>query len=502
MTPNDAHGSRLASRPVLHVLRVTIEARSPLSVGGGEDASIYDTALLRDANGLPTIQGASLAGALRHRLALNAPEAADLLFGFETEHDLTGSAARLQFSFGRVLDSKGIPVQGLLDEAVITGDELLRHYRLAAPLLRDHVAIDARGVADERKKHMRGAVPRGTRFAFEITMWGTVGEAANDRRHLQLLLGLLSEPTFRLGGATLRGYGQIAIMRTAYRAIDVGVDSPAAVRRLRLSLLGQPSDFEPFAPAAPEHAHAVVTGNLRLNPVGVWRIGQGSTAFVQGESKASAHPLTEPLVEWVDTTGATTGRLRKAATVSDTGHVTFAVPASAIKGALAHRTIYHYRRLAGDMIVVDENGLISGAKPASLAAQADAETTGLDELFGSAKSRDEAARSDTGTGGDRGKAGVLLIDDSEVVVPKSAVIRIEHNSIDRFTGGARGGLLFAEECVLGGDFEVTFRLLRDVSPKLKHAGGLALQDMCQGRMALGATRLGVAAGTVEWDSVG
>ncbi|MGE0705711.1 MAG: hypothetical protein AB7P22_17450, partial [Vicinamibacterales bacterium] len=53
----------------------------------------------------------------------------------------------------------------------------------------------------------------------------------------------------------------------------------------------------------------------------------------------------------------------------------------------------------------------------------------------------------------------------------------------------------------GGDFEVTFRLLRDVSPKLKHAGGLALQDMCQGRMALGATRLGFATGTVEWDNV-
>jgi CRISPR/Cas system CMR subunit Cmr4 (Cas7 group RAMP superfamily) len=51
---------------VLHLLRVTLEAKSPISVGGGDEQTIFDTVILRDAYGLPTVQGSSIAGVLRH----------------------------------------------------------------------------------------------------------------------------------------------------------------------------------------------------------------------------------------------------------------------------------------------------------------------------------------------------------------------------------------------------------------------------------------------------
>ena len=55
--------SRLA-RHILHVARFVLEARTALSVGSGGADGVYDHPIARDANGLPTIPGTSLAGVL------------------------------------------------------------------------------------------------------------------------------------------------------------------------------------------------------------------------------------------------------------------------------------------------------------------------------------------------------------------------------------------------------------------------------------------------------
>jgi len=51
--------------PVLAVAQVALEALEPLSIASGAVDPLFDTVLVTDANGLPTIPGSALAGVLR-----------------------------------------------------------------------------------------------------------------------------------------------------------------------------------------------------------------------------------------------------------------------------------------------------------------------------------------------------------------------------------------------------------------------------------------------------
>ncbi|NOU05581.1 MAG: hypothetical protein HOO99_05295 [Hyphomicrobiaceae bacterium] len=50
---------------VLQIARVTVEARTPLSLASGSYDARFDTLLVRDANDLPALPGTSIAGVLR-----------------------------------------------------------------------------------------------------------------------------------------------------------------------------------------------------------------------------------------------------------------------------------------------------------------------------------------------------------------------------------------------------------------------------------------------------
>ena len=120
------------TKPVLHLMRVTIEAVAPLSLGSGDVVAIerplmedgkkttqlaLEVALVRDANGLPTIPGATLQGVLNHLFAeVHGRERANELFGHADENDSGGQAGRLVVGFGCVHDSASRAVVGLIDE--------------------------------------------------------------------------------------------------------------------------------------------------------------------------------------------------------------------------------------------------------------------------------------------------------------------------------------------------------------------------------------------------
>src|SRR5271166_2245841 len=96
----------------LHLLRVTIEAKSPLALGSGDIVAIKreeradgkkksvttpETALARDAHGLPTIPGATIQGLLRV-LADDGSDMFRRFFGYA--HGDDGKAASLFVGFG------------------------------------------------------------------------------------------------------------------------------------------------------------------------------------------------------------------------------------------------------------------------------------------------------------------------------------------------------------------------------------------------------------------
>ncbi len=92
MTPN---------LPFFYLARLTLETLTPLSIGTGAADGVFDVELVRDANGLPTIPGSSLAGVLRHLYWQTYGESdkeIQRLFGFQSLNE--GEPSKLHVSWG------------------------------------------------------------------------------------------------------------------------------------------------------------------------------------------------------------------------------------------------------------------------------------------------------------------------------------------------------------------------------------------------------------------
>ncbi|TAJ42796.1 MAG: hypothetical protein EPO55_00780, partial [Reyranella sp.] len=282
-----------------HVLRLTLEAVTPLSIAGGRPDPLLDTSLIRDANGLPAIPATSVAGVLR-RLHEDyfGEDATQVLFGVEHGGSTEGRASALEVSFGCLQDSNGHAVEGLLlgkAGAERLADPILSAAILAAPLKRDHVALDARGTAIEHLKFERSSLPPGYRFSLELALWSGVNAredvealAAADaakqaRAELARVLALFEAPYFRLGGATRRGLGRLQVVGAAqYAAFDMRRAEDrrrhADARARGLHEASRTDGFVDFAPAALPAEGGMrqpVTATITLRPRGVWRFGRG-----------------------------------------------------------------------------------------------------------------------------------------------------------------------------------------------------------------------------------
>jgi CRISPR/Cas system CSM-associated protein Csm3 (group 7 of RAMP superfamily) len=532
---------------VLHLVRATIEALSPLSSGSGDDG-MFDVALVRDANGLLEIAASSIQGVFRHLYEDRfGRENTEALFGF-ADGD-SGSAGRLFFSFARVHGSNDVAVTGLCvsETPGALSDELLRRLAADAPLVRDHVALNHRHVAAGRGKFERVAVPRGTRFSFEIAMWGANGEEekAADDKVLRDLLSLMQHPAFRLGGAARRGYGRVSLI--AAGTATMPLSDPAAIRDTRKRPASDLSGFTRIDVArdlTPAGGDAVTIA-LSLTPMGLWRFGSTGLALRSGEHElrgsewidaqrsgpdvrrkdVDAASVREPAIDW----SGNQGHWREPQRTSDrTAKPRITLAGTAIKGPLAHRTLFHWNRLhpgggvamAGRMI---DPSAWEGQDPARRKAfiaeiatsklrdgSADeppwtARPTELESLFGAVKEQDNepAAGAGEANGRSRGSAARLIVDDTDIEVESNDIVALDHNSIDRFTGGVRNRLLYAEEVAIGGVIAVTITVLppRDMDGMLQPNDGRpetlvrlafchALRDLCEGRLALGAKSLG------------
>lgn len=537
-----------ASRPVLHLVRVTIEAESPLSFGSGDVSvkettskgrdgkdvteTITETALARDAYGLPTIPGATLQGVLRS-LADDGSSAFERAFGWAQGDE--GAAAKLTVGFARVHDSHDKAVAGVVTtESQITtilDDPILSELLRSDPLRRDHVKLNDRHVVDRRAKFTRLAAPVGARFSFELALWSAAEDAAEDGAYLCDLVGLLNHPALRLGGGGGRGYGRVKVVRASYaRPALMTPDDLKRLRELRRDPPSAPFSIG-FSPAqfAARATIAVVT----LNPVGPWRIGgdgPAATELTNGERDNRgewtrdvtldlrgarpaggddethaavarkdgdiARPAREPRIHWFAGSGA--WRQPTADTPFDDNP--FAVPGSAVRGPLAHRALFHWNRARGRFVDADAWSRL-GAEQRDVDLRKYQEwgvrPPELSGLFGAPKERQATDA----------RAARLLVDDG-----KAAEVRfiqgVDHNSIDRFTGGVREGFLYAEEVLIGGVVSLRLVILppernltqtqADWPDDVRDAFLAALRDLCRGRLALGAKSMGFFTGDVAW----
>jgi CRISPR/Cas system CMR subunit Cmr4 (Cas7 group RAMP superfamily) len=457
--------------PVVYKARVVIECATPMMLASGKSGDIFDVELIRDANGLPTIPGTGLAGVLRHLyVACHDESSMKAVFGYQQGNE--GAASRVSVSFGCVHDGQNKPIEGLatLDEQ----DAVIRLLKQQQPIVRDHVRLTHRGVAADTAKYDRTLTPAGTRFSFEL---GYLSDHKDDPTWDNLVT-LLHHPRFRLGAVTRAGLGCLKIHSLKEACFDLRQPEDIARWLSHPKRLAQSSAELKERSKKPAVTNDMATVTLTLTAEDAWRIGSGSTSYTQAEKEADDLILSERVITWEGNKGKA-------------DQEKWVVPGSGVKGAIAHRVLYHWHRLnqryaedlAQDGVLPDIKRNIAPEVVALLGDVTEVEKGQTAEAY----------------------AGRVYFTDCYINPDPAKVSYRMHNSIDRFTGGTRDGALFSEEVIEGGTLQLQIAIdtqtSEPISTTAREALKAALDDLSQGRMGLGAGAgkgMGYFSGTQTW----
>ena len=416
--------------------RFIIEAKTPLKIGTGEKDIMTDALVAVDVNGLPYLPGTSIAGVVR---SMMDPEKKNPLFGYQ-KYD-GGHGSEIIFSEGHVLDSKGKVVDGLLKELLEDNleDFVLDILKYELPI-RQHARIGHTGVTVNGGKFDEQVVPVGTRFCFEI-------EIAASKDNLQSLDNVLQTircNTFRLGGGTRKGLGAIEVVNLWTAHLELAADMDLYLRKSSNLLLsgkweGWKEDIKESIPD-----ENVLTYAIDLTAEDFLFMGSG---FADPDGDADMTTVKDRKIDW-------------STFPAEVKEDLVLIPGSSLKGALRHRTIYHFNKQNGRF--ANETNLENFSNPTEVKA-----------LFGSANNTNKS----------RGK--VVF---NDIIEEKAQSKLMNHVAIDRFTGGALDGALFAEQVdyVAGRHFKTEIVVNRTNVPETAiKAFDAALKDLASGLLSLG-----------------
>lgn len=499
------------------VARVTIEMTTGFRSSAFRERGGADMAFIADCNGLPTLPGTSIAGVLRHAWADCIGHEENAWFGFTRRS--SGSASLVEVSGGLVHNAHNKPVAFL--GASVDDDPVLA--ALVQGSVRDHVRLNHLGVADHKGKYDELIVPAGARFTFELRVNAPATTETSLMGHCEVmdkLLSLLASPITRLGGATRRGLGGFKVHQVLRRDFDLSQSTDLqAWGQLPVDLsVAVPKGILSTSSVAAWLDTGVESATLSLIPDDFWSIGGGQAlpAFkghrVTGDERGKKEgddsvslsqsvPVHEPAIEWDGSRGRVTGD-------SDSPH--HFVPGSAVKGALRHRIEFHARRRLGIWLGTEQarsTELVRYENPPGEFTHAAL------ALGGSIKSSKDKA-------GASSFAGAFGVDDQHQNVGNTSTMKtMMHVAIDRFTQGPMDGFLFSETAFFKGPelelnvFVNTRQLERNAEELVGKDGARAvveiaraalddaLDDVCEGRLAIGARSargLGYMTGKVVW----
>lgn len=351
------------------------------------------------------------------------PETAKTLLGFQAAD--TGARSAVSISDGLIHWSNDRARDALLlGENATEADPLARWLADASPIQREHVRISEAGVVDGDGKFDRSACPAGSRFTFEMS----VRHEAKDDPLKPLIEAIHSGVS--MGGATRSGYGRLICIREAIEQVDLRDNREGYLTLIGTGALDQEFELRDVTPA-----QSMNSIKLRLKSEGPLLIGGDSS-----DANIDSAPYAEAYIEWSSDGGAR--------------HTRYVIPGSSIKGPLRHRTAYYLGKSGHDLAL-------------------------LQELFGAAREADA------------GNAGKLFFDDAYFdgsldTANGHQVIDVAHVGIDRFTAGARKGVLFVNQMLWQPDFLVSIGGYEDVSGDAKAALDSALNDLMNGHLGIGA----------------
>lgn len=189
---------------------------------------------------------------------------------------------------------------------------------------------------------------------------------------------------------------------------------------------------------------------LALRPCDFFLFGSGF-----GDDEADMTPVSERVVTWSGGTATFT-------------KVQTLIPATSLKGALAHRTAYHYNRIR-------QNYADKAADEEAFMAMAKAPNEAVTAIFGVAGDEKD------------GRRGCILLEDLHLSGTTDKLLN--HVAIDKFTGGVMDGALFTEKTTAGRGLSLTEHIyvrheaLAD--PDIREAFHQALRDIADGLLPLG-----------------
>jgi len=391
-----------------YIAHITIEADTPLKVGSAASDFVLDSPIQRDWNALPMILGTSIAGVLRKDFGDNENE----IFGNEKGSNVIFSNALLVDGNNKVHE-----------ELLLNKSAFLSLFD-ALPV-REHTAITEKGVAKEHSKFDEEVVYKGSRFKFSI-------EITEDENAFKKLLSMLQSPSFRLGGGSTKGFGKFKVIEMETLTVDTLEKIVNYSSSLNIDVKGMKIDISTTESST--HTRYM----LNITPDDFFMFGSGF-----GDDDADQVPVVEKVIDYD----------KKALSAN---HIF--MPASSLKGAIAHRTAYHYNL---------QNELFIGNDEAKLV---------ISQLFG------EAKNSKLNIDGSKGKvlfSDVYKLDKNEIKV-------FDHVAIDRFTGGGLDGALFQEKTsAQHDDWKIEILIEKDVEEVYMHAIEASLNDICNGLLPLG-----------------
>ncbi len=459
----------MALYPMRYIARVVLEARTPLFVGSGSGSLVKDAVVATDAYGFPYIPGTSLCGVIRHALEDTAEDASvwKEIFGYADKK--SGKGAKLRVSSAYLVLENEVPA---LDNVEKYEGLAAKHFRYLPT--RNHVRINHRGVAMDKGLFDNEVVYKGCRFVAELEMRGDKADQPNWEK----VLDVLRASTFRVGHGTRRGYGRLAAIYLEDHRFDLRVDADfdaylnynpsfcPVVAPERLPQLKQQS----CPPSEGEAMHY----QLVLKPESFFFFGSG-----QADEEVDDVPVAEHTVYYDDHN-----------CIHFSEKPQYLIPGSSIKGALRHRTCYHFNLLKERYAEVFANSplekiVVEGMNSAVYALFGLEGGTKLEHIDhdGFLEADDNAART--------GRRGVVLVDDLFIYMALDTHI-FNHVAIDRFTGGPIDGALYAEKATYLTDELGEVHIDIHVVPfearekeLIEQAFEMALMDVCRGLLPLG-----------------
>ncbi|SKA51876.1 RAMP superfamily CRISPR-associated protein [Photobacterium toruni] len=418
----------------INVAKLVIETLSPMAIATGSRETNFDTALVRDINGLPMIPASAVAGVWSHltQRHLGGEVCRDWFGADKSAKQGDFIPSKLTITDARLHDSNNQPVVNYMTPELIAADLMLKTCVLDRPHHRDRVAINDRSVAKENAKFDQIVLPKGLRFSV-IVRWQGELDSAN------AILRLWSLRQMAFGASTRNGLGQVALVASEIKSFDLkqGESKGKAL---------QAYVFDRRVPT--EQAEFMTTNNtslllaqLPLKALDNWRSGSGSEVLNLENKDKNVGIITysEPSWHWEHHRAS-----------NDNGTMTPVFCGSSIKGILAHRMAYHYRKhckMWAENIDKDfQKNLKDGLNPEEIGKELhkkwQTRPEELKYLLGHADDTDHA----------KSIAGLLMVDDCPLR-DYQTTLRY-HNAIDRFTGGVRKGALYSEELLYQPKFTV------------------------------------------------